>query len=173
MNIGAYLVRAGCWLGWGFTQMPITTTGNPGRQIMAACLEREGYRYSTTTIHKYMNTEMRLRSIVRPGKPGIKPRKSHKIFENKLNQDFHTDKPNQKWCTDFTYLFLKNGEIRYNCTVIDLYDRSAVASVTERHITSGLTIRTLQKALESQRISKSGLIVHSDQGRQYSSKAFI
>ena len=30
----------------------------------------------------------------------------------------------QKWCTDFTYLFLENHEVRYNCTIIDLHDTS-------------------------------------------------
>ncbi len=90
-----------------------------------------------------MNTEMGLHSIVRPKKTGTKPEKPHKIFENKLKQDFHADKPNQKWCTDFTYLFLKNGEVRYNCTIIDLYDRSVIASITDQHITSGLAISPL------------------------------
>lgn len=100
---------------------------------------------------------MGLHSIVRPKKPGTKPGKPHKIFENKLKQVFHADKPNQKWCTDFTYLFLKNGEVRYNCTIIDLHDRSVVASITGRHINP----------------AKGGLILHSDQGSQYTSKAFI
>ena len=140
---------------------------------MTVYLRREGYGYSTTTIHKYMNTEMGLHSIVHPKKTGTKPWKPHKIFENKLKQDFHADKPNQKWCTDFTYLFLKNGEVRYNCTIIDLYDRSVIASITDQHITSDLAIRTLKKALDSQHLSKSGLILHSDQGSQYTSKAFI
>ena len=147
--------------------------GVDGYRSMTVYLERKGYNYSTTTIHKYMNTEMGLHSIVRLQKPGTKPGKPHKIFENKLKQDFHADEPNQKWCTDFTYLFLKNGDVRYNCAIIDLYDRSVVASVTDRHITSDLAIRTLQKALESQRVSTTGLILHSDQGSQYTSKAFI
>ena len=110
---------------------------------MTVYLRREGYGSTTTTIHKYMNTEMGLHFIVRPKKPGTKPEKPHKIFENKLKQDFHADKPNQKWCTDFTYLFLKNGEVRYNCTIIDLYDRSVIASITDQHITSGLAISPL------------------------------
>ena len=46
----------------------------------------------------------------------------------------------QKWCTDFTYLFLENHEVRYNCTIIDLHDRSVVAGITDRHITSDLAI---------------------------------
>ena len=33
----------------------------------------------------------------------------------------------KKWCTDFTYLFLKNHDVRYNCSIIDLHDRSVIA----------------------------------------------
>ncbi len=139
---------------------------------MTVYLEREGYHYSAATIHKYMNTEMKLYSIVRPKKPGTKAGKPHKTFENRLKQDFHADSPNQKWCTDFTYLFLKNGDVRYNCTIIDLFDRSVVASITDRHMTSDLAIRTLQKAIKSQTPKKGGLILHSDQGSQYTSKVF-
>ena len=73
---------------------------------------------------------------------------------------------NQKWCKDFIYLFLKNGEVRYNYSIADLYDRSVIASVTDRQITSGLAIWTLKKALETQPL-------HSDQGSRYTSKAFL
>ena len=120
-----------------------------------------------------MNTELGLCSIVRPKKPDYIYGKPHKVFENKLNQDFMADKINKKWCTDFTCLFLNNNEVRYNCTIIDLHDRSVAASITGRHITSGLAIRTLQKALDSQPVIKGGLILHSDQGSQYTSKAFV
>ena len=80
--------------------------------------------------------------------------KPHKVFENKLAQNFTAERANQKWCTDFTYLFLKNGEVRYNCSIFDLYDRSIIASITDRHITSELAIRTLQKALDAQPVRK-------------------
>ncbi len=109
-----------------------------------------------------MNRQLGLHSIVRPKKPGTKPGKPHKVFENRLEQDFKAEGPNQKWCTDFTYLFLKNGDVRYNCTIIDLYDRSVIASITDRHITSDLAVRTLQKALDSQHPAGGGLILHSD-----------
>lgn len=91
-----------------------------------------------------------LKSIVRPKKPEYKHGKPHKVFENKIQQNFTADKINQKWCIDFTYLFLGNNDVRYNCTIIDLHDRSVVASITDRYITSELAIRTLKKALESQ-----------------------
>ena len=136
-------------------------------------MARRGYDYSPATVHKYMNTELGLRSIVRPRKPDYGHAKPHKVFENKIKQDFTADKVNQKWCTDFTYLFLDSHEVRYNCTIIDLHDRSVVASITDRHITSDLAIRTLQKALDSQPAIKGELILHSDQGSQYTSKAFV
>ncbi|MCI8390296.1 MAG: IS3 family transposase, partial [Roseburia sp.] len=62
--------------------------GVDGSRSMAAYLERRGYRYSRTTVHKYMNKELGLHSIVRPRKPGTKPGKPHKVFENKLKQNF-------------------------------------------------------------------------------------
>ena len=119
-----------------------------------------------------MNTEMGLRSIVRPQKPNYAHSKPHRIFENKILQNFTAEKPNQKWCTDFTYVFLKNHEVRYNCTILDLYDRSVIASITDRNMTSDLAIRTLKKALKMQPAIKGELILHSDQGTQYTSKAF-
>ena len=147
--------------------------GVDGYRSMTVYLARWGYHYSPATIHKYMNTELGLYSIVRPKKPDYEHGKPHKIFENKLGQNFTADKVNQKWCTDFTYLFLADRGVRYNCTIIDLHDRSVVASITDRHITSDLAIRTLQKALDSQPAVKGELILHSDQGSQYTSKAFV
>ncbi len=140
---------------------------------MTVYLARRGCHYSAVTVHKYMNAEMGLNSLVRPKRPGYRRGKPHKVFENRLRQGFHADRANQKWCTDFTYLFLKNGEVRYNCSIVDLYDRSVIASVTDSQITSSLAIRTLKKALESQPRINGELILHSDQGSQYTSKAFV
>jgi transposase InsO family protein len=120
-----------------------------------------------------MNTELGLHSIVRPKKTECGHGKAHKVFENKLNQNFTADEINRKWCTDFTYLFLSNHDVRYNCTIIDLHDRSVIASITDKNITSDLAIRTLKKALDSQPEIRGELILHSDRGTQFTSKAFV
>lgn len=54
--------------------------------------------------------------------------------------------------------------------VISLYDRSVVASITNCHITCDLAVRTLRKALDLQPAVKGELLLHSDQGSQYTSK---
>ena len=119
-----------------------------------------------------MNKELGLKSNVRPKKPAYEYGKAHTTFDNKLNQDFTAKEINNKWCADFTYLFLANNEVRYNCTIIDLHDRSVIASITDRNITSNLAIRTLKKALDSQPKIQGELILHSNQGVQFTSKAF-
>lgn len=146
--------------------------GVPGYRQVRAYLLRKGIVLSLLSVHKYMNTELKLKSIVRRRKPGYVKAKAHKVFKNLISQDFKSSERNRKWCTDFTYLYLDDGSIRYNCSIIDLYDRSIIASITERNMTAGLAIRTLSKALASQAAIKGGLILHSDQGSQYTSKEF-
>ena len=146
--------------------------GVVGYRNMKVYLERKGVVLSHVTVHKYMNKELGLVSIVRRKKPTYERREAHKKFDNLINQNFAASGINQNKATDFTYLFLSGGDVRYNCTIIDLYDRSVVASVTDRHITSDLAIRTLQKALDSQKSISKDIILHSDQGSQYTSKVF-
>jgi len=120
-----------------------------------------------------MNIELNLFSIVRRKKYVYHKGKIHKTFDNLLNRDFTAKDKNQRWCTDFTYLFLTDGSKRYNCTIIDLFDRSVVASITDKSITSDLAVRTLQKAIDAQKNDDlSGLLIHSDQGSQYTSQYF-
>ena len=99
-------------------------------------LENDGISRSNLTIHNYMNKELGLHSITRRKRPNYKKGKTHRIFENKIRQNFTDAKINQKWCTDFTYLYLKNGEKCYNC-------KSVIASLTDRKITSDLAIQTM------------------------------
>lgn len=147
--------------------------GVDGHRTMQVYLERKGKKISKPTIHKYMNRELGLKSVTRRKKPGYRTGKTHKVFRNILEQDFECDEINTKWCTDFTYLFLSDGSKRYNCTIIDLHERSVIASITDKNITADLAKRTLKKAIDSQPPIKGVLILHSDQGSQYTSKEFV
>ena len=111
------------------------TNGVVGYRRMRIYLARNGIELSALTVHKYMNMELGLRSIVRRKAPRYQGGTQHKKFENLLKKDFTAPQINQKWATDFTYLFLHGGDVRYNCTMIDLHDRSVVASLTDRRMT--------------------------------------
>ena len=47
-----------------------------------------------------------------------------------------------------------NGKFRYNCSIIDLYDRSAVASLNSNYINTDLAINTQKIALKKENYSK-------------------
>ncbi len=139
--------------------------GVDGYRTIHVYLLRKGISVSKTTVHKYMNTELQIFSIVRKKKPNYEKGTPHRVFDNKLNQNFTAEQINRKWCTDFTYLFLTDGSKRYNCSIIDLHERCLIAGITDKYITSDLAKRTLQRALESQPgTDTSGLMLHSDQG---------
>jgi transposase InsO family protein len=144
--------------------------GVPGYRMMQWYLKRIGLLYCYKTVCKYMK-ELGLQSIVRRKKYKYIKGELYHLFPNLLGQTFQTSKPNQVWCTDFTYLQLADGTKRYNCTIIDLYDRTVVASIEGAHITSELGKRALEVAIKIYK-PKSGLILHSDQGSQYTSREF-
>ena len=91
-----------------------------GYRMMHNLLIREGFRTSLSTIHKYMNQELKLFSITRKKRFKYTKTGKYRVYENTLNQEFHAKKPNQKWCIDFTYLPAINKQQQYNCTIIDL-----------------------------------------------------
>ena len=89
------------------------------------------------------------------------------VMPNLLKRDFNSSKPNQKWTTDITYLIYKDKRL-YLSTILDLYDRKVVAYQISKYNDINIVIRTLNEAI-AKRKDVSGLILHSDQGFQYTS----
>ena len=89
------------------------------------------------------------------------------VKPNLLNRNFSTDAPNKVWDTDVTYLIFK-GSRAYLSTIIDLYDRKVVAYKISKRNDNKLVIDTLNEAIEKRKDVR-GLILHSDQGFQYTS----
>ena len=118
-----------------------------------------------------MNRELGLRSITRKKKPAYTKGEPYKTFQNLLNRKFQASEKDQIWCTDFTYIALANGTMRYNCTILDLYQRKVVASKTGKRLDAKLAKETLSEALKSAK-GKRGIVLHSDQGSQYASRLF-
>lgn len=146
--------------------------GVDGYRKMKIYLQRRLINLSLPTVQKYMNGDLHLRAVVRRKKPAYQKSSPHKIFPYLLQRDFTTEGKNKKWATDFTYLYLADGSLHYNCTIIDLYDRSVVASITDNKMTTSLAVRTLKEAIRRQKCKLTGLILHSDQGSQFTSREF-
>ena len=94
-------------------------------------------------------------------------------YENLLNRQFKTDKPNTKWGTDISYIHTKEG-VLYLSMIRDLYDNSIVAYKVASRQTVSLVLDTIRLAMkkEKKRVAAE-LQLHSDQGFQYTTQAYF
>ncbi len=94
-------------------------------------------------------------------------------YENLLNRQFKTDKPNTKWVTDISYIHTKEG-VLYLSMIRDLYDNSIVAYKVASRQTVSLVLDTIRLAMknEKKRVAAK-LQLHSDQGFQYTTHAYF
>lgn len=101
-------------------------------------------------------------------RPAIEARRN--VADNLLKRNFNADRPNQKWTTDITYVWV-NGKWLYLAAVMDLYSRAIVGWSVDTHMTDDLVCSALDIAFDNREVSK-GLIVHSDRGVQYRSNVY-
>lgn len=93
------------------------------------------------------------------------------VSDNLLWRDFKATKPNEKWTTDITYIWVKDKWL-YLATVMDLYSRRIVGWSLDLSMTEALITEAMQMALNRRKTSP-GMIVHSDRGTQYRSQRYI
>ena len=92
-------------------------------------------------------------------------------YENLLDRNFVADKPNAKWVTDISYIHTGQG-VLYLSMIRDLYDNSIVSYKTGTEQTVNLVLRTIRAAMEKEAVAAE-LQLHSDQGIQYTSRAYF
>lgn len=86
---------------------------------------------------------------------------------NLLKQDFESALPNQKWVSDISYVWTKEGWL-YLAVVIDLFSRKVVGWETSDRLKRDLAVRALRMAIMRRR-PNADCIHHSDRGSQYAS----
>jgi len=114
-----------------------------------------------------------IRSVARKQKIATKMSRldTFHAYPNILNRDFSTTAPNQKWVTDVTYVWTHSGWA-YLSTIKDLYDNFIVAYQFGKENSVALVQKTLRQAKQKEKVTD-GLILHSDQGQQYTSQAYF
>ena len=91
--------------------------------------------------------------------------------QNKLNRCFEVGAVDRAWVGDITFIATGSGWL-YLAVLLDLYSRRVVGWAMSERIDQQLVLDALNMALgECQ--PKPGLIHHTDQGRQYSSTAYV
>ena len=89
------------------------------------------------------------------------------IAPNQLAQNFDVAAPNLVWVSDITYVRTHEGWL-YLAVVLDLFSRQVIGWSMRSRIDSELVLNALLMAVW-RRSPKAPVIVHTDQGSQYSS----
>ena len=89
------------------------------------------------------------------------------VAPNQLEQQFDVEAPNQAWVTDITYIRTHEGWL-YLAVVLDLFSRQVIGWSMQSRMETDLALNALLMAVW-RRQPKSAVIVHSDQGSQFSS----
>lgn len=90
--------------------------------------------------------------------------------ENIVKQQFKVSAPNEVWVSDVTEMRYNNKKL-YLCVIIDLFARKVVSYRYSDKNNTPLTKKTFDAAYKS-RQPDSGLIFHTDQGSNYTSRTF-
>ena len=91
-------------------------------------------------------------------------------YKNILAEQFNPERPDAMWCSDITYIWTHEGFV-YLTSIMDLYSRKIISWVLSDTLETKWLVEAVNKAKELRHIDKP-LIMHSDRGRQYTSKDY-
>ena len=86
---------------------------------------------------------------------------------DRVNRQFHADRPNQLWVSDFTYVSTWQGWL-YVAFVVDVFARRIVGWRVSSSMHTDFVLDALEQALYARQPEPDGsLVCHSDRGSQY------
>lgn len=140
-----------------------------GHRMVRDLLKKEHQiKINRNTVQKIMQ-KFHIQCRVKPKRQSFIAGESKNVVANLLEQNFLADRPNEKWVTDITYL--PYGEkMLYLSTIMDLYNNEIIACRISDKQDLSLVIDTLEDACRGRETY--GVILHSDQGSQYTSYKF-
>jgi len=138
------------------------------RRIKKSMLEQTGWVINHKKIIRIMkkyNLKVRYKDVFKAN--WVKKRIAENVKPNLLKRNFKAEYKNKKWVTDITYL-IYNRKRAYLSSIMDLNTRNIISYKISYKLDNELVISTLNEAISKQK-DVTGLIIHSDQGFQYTS----
>ncbi|ASJ55598.1 transposase [Brevibacillus formosus] len=137
-------------------------------RIKVWLFRRYGLKVNHKRVYRLMR-ELGIQACIRKKRKFFGRKEKVVISENKLNRDFYASRPNEKWATDITYI-LFNGRRLYLSVIYDMYNNEVVAYKISNRNDLRLVIDTVKLAIKKRDVN--GVLLHSDQGYQYTSKQY-
>ncbi len=133
-------------------------------------LKAQGVEISEYRVRRLMKENGFYPELAVKFKPIRSGKSDGRYCENKVKQEFKTDKRNALWAGDITYI-KTSVEWVYLAVVMDLFNREIIGYSLSKKIDTELVKSALGNAVGRNGV-RNGLIFHSDRGCQYSSKGY-
>lgn len=142
-----------------------------GSPRIHADLRDKGFQVNRKRVARLMRVNGIRARRKQPYKVTTKRHETRPVMPNLLAQDFTAHAANEKWLADITYIDTHEGWL-YLATVLDVYSRQIVGWSMSDRLQEKLVEDALLMALGRRNLT-SDLLHHSDQGSQYTSKAYL
>lgn len=140
------------------------------RAINDTLFNAYGIIVSDVSVWKAMK-RLGVTGYIRKKKSSTPSGEEHKIFPNILNREFHADKPMQKIVTDVTYI-RHRGKWYYFACFLDLFNNEILDYELSDTFDNFLVMKPAKRILEKTKSTDTPILLHSDQGVQYSSVGY-
>lgn len=140
------------------------------RAINDTLFNTYGIIVSDVSVWKAMK-RLRITGYIRRKKVPTPSGEEHKKFPNILNREFHADKPMQKIVTDVTYI-RHRGKWYYLACFLDLFNNEILDYELSDTFDNFLVMKPAKRILEKTKSTNTPILLHSDQGVQYSSVGY-
>jgi putative transposase len=137
-----------------------------GARRLAKQLEREGFEVGRLHVTSLMR-RMGIEALYRRPRTSI-PARDAKIYPYLL-EGLAIERPNQVWASDLTYLPMAHGFL-YLVAILDVMSRKMLAFRVSNTMTPDFCVEALTEAIARYGAPE---IVNTDQGSQFTSKAWI
>lgn len=141
-----------------------------GSPRMHAALRQQGHQISRGRVERIMHTQQIMAQRSKRHKRIYIQRAQQIASPNILSREFRATRPNRKWVSDITFIATREGFL-YLAIVLDIYSRAIVGWAMSQRINSELVLDALVMAIKH-RGSPKGVLVHSDQGSQYTAEVY-
>jgi len=141
-----------------------------GVRRITAQLNKEGTFCGETRVRRLMKENNIYCKTRKKYKATTNSKHSYPVAPNLLEQNFNTEKPNEKYVGDITYIWTDEGWL-YLAGVEDLFNREVIGWKISERMTVDITISAMNMAI-GRRAPDAGLIFHSDRGSQYAANAY-
>jgi putative transposase len=142
-----------------------------GHRSIRDALRKEGWAIGRKKVLRLMKEDGLVPTPSLPQPYGKSSGGEHRVVKNRLDRQFHIGRANRVWTTDITYIWTSQGW-SYLAVILDLFSRRVVGWHVSEHPDTDLVMKALMMAVRQRKPRRWRLMIHSDQGCQYTSRQY-